>query len=93
MILAAYMVAGFLVASVYAAGMLRGRTDRYHRVGFAIPFVVASIATPIQLFVGDTAARAIGHDQPAKFAAMEYVTRTGPIRPSGSGASRAARAT
>jgi cytochrome d ubiquinol oxidase subunit I len=78
MILAAYMVAGFLVASVYAAGMLRGRTDRYHRVGFAIPFVIASIATPIQLLVGDTAARAIANDQPAKFASMEYVTKTGP---------------
>ena len=37
MILAAYMVAGFLVASVYAVGMLRGRRDRYHRVGFLIP--------------------------------------------------------
>src|SRR3954452_9705161 len=32
MILAAYMVAGFLVASVYAVGMLRGRRDRYYRL-------------------------------------------------------------
>ncbi len=78
MILAAYMVAGFLVASVYAVGWLRGRRDRYHRVGFMIPFVVAAIATPIQLFVGDTAARAIADDQPAKFAAMECVYETGP---------------
>ena len=78
MILAAYMVAGFLVASVYAVGMLRGRRDRYHRVGFMIPFVVAAIATPIQLFVGDTAARAIADDQPAKFAAMECVYESGP---------------
>ncbi len=31
MLVAAYMVGGFLVASVYAAGMLRGRRDRYHR--------------------------------------------------------------
>ena len=38
MILAAYMVAGFLVASVYAVGMLRGRRDRIHRLGFLIPF-------------------------------------------------------
>jgi cytochrome d ubiquinol oxidase subunit I len=29
MILAAYMVSGFLVAGVYAAGILRGRRDRY----------------------------------------------------------------
>jgi cytochrome d ubiquinol oxidase subunit I len=78
MILAAYMVAGFLVASVYAAGLLRGRNDRYHRLGFAIPFTIAAIATPIQLAVGDTAARAIADDQPSKFASMEYVLETGP---------------
>jgi cytochrome d ubiquinol oxidase subunit I len=76
MILAAYMVAGFLIASVYAVGMLRGRRDRYHRLGFLIPFTVAAIATPLQLFVGDTAARAIAKDQPVKFAAMEYVQST-----------------
>ena len=33
MVVAAYLVGGFLVASVYAVGMLRGRTDRYHRLG------------------------------------------------------------
>ena len=37
MILAAYLVTGFLVASVYAVGMLRGRRDRYHRLGPADP--------------------------------------------------------
>ncbi len=81
MLLAAYMVAGFLVASIYAVGMLRGRRDRYHRLGMLIPLCVAAIATPIQLFVGDTAARAIAEDQPAKFAAMECVYETGPDQP------------
>ena len=76
MILAAYMVTGFLVASVYAVGMLRGRRDRYHRLGLLIPLTVACIATPIQLAVGDTAARAIAEDQPIKFAAMECVQKT-----------------
>src|SRR3954469_10070606 len=76
MLLAAYIVAGFLVSSVYAVGWLRGRRDRLHRLGFAIPFTVAAIATPIQLFVGDTAAREIAKDQPIKFAAMEYVDTT-----------------
>ena len=76
MILAAYMVTGFLVASVYAAGILRGRRDRYHYTGFAIGFVPAAVLTPFQIFVGDTAARAIAQDQPVKFAAMEYVART-----------------
>ena len=76
MILAAYLVTGFLVASVYAVGMLRGRRDRHHRLGLLIPFTVAAIATPIQFAVGDTAARAIAKDQPVKFAAMECVQET-----------------
>ena len=41
MILAAYMVAGFLVASIYAVGMLRGRRDRLHRLGLLIPLTIA----------------------------------------------------
>ena len=76
MILAAYLVTGFLVASIYAVGMLRGRRDRIHRLGLLIPLTVASIATPIQFAVGDTAARAIAKDQPIKFAAMECVQKT-----------------
>jgi len=76
MILAAYMVTGFLVASVYAVGMLRGRRDRHHRLGLIIPLTVAAIATPIQFAVGDTAARSIAQDQPVKFAAMECVQKT-----------------
>jgi cytochrome d ubiquinol oxidase subunit I len=76
MILAAYMVAGFLVASVYAVGMLRGRRDRHHRLGLLIPLTVAALVTPIQLGVGDTAARSIADDQPVKFAAMECVQKT-----------------
>lgn len=76
--LAAYMVTGFMVASVYAVGMLRGRRDRYHRLGFVIPFTVAAIMTPIQIFVGDVAARDVFNDQPAKFAAFECVYETGP---------------
>jgi cytochrome d ubiquinol oxidase subunit I len=76
MILAAYLVTGFLVASIYAVGMLRGRRDRYHRLGLLIPLTVACIVTPIQFAVGDTAARAIAEDQPIKFAAMECVQHT-----------------
>ncbi len=76
MILAAYLVTGFLVASIYAVGMLRGRRDRIHRLGLLIPLTVACIATPIQFVVGDTAARAIAADQPIKFAAMECVEKT-----------------
>jgi cytochrome d ubiquinol oxidase subunit I len=78
MILAAYMVTGFLVASIYAVGMLRGRRDRLHRLGMLIPLIVACISTPIQIFVGDTAARAVADHQPAKFAGFECIQETGP---------------
>jgi cytochrome d ubiquinol oxidase subunit I len=77
MFLAAYMVAGFIVASVYAVGMLRGRTDRYQRLGFVIPFVVAAIATPLQIVAGDTAAREVYDKEPVKFASIEMLSRTG----------------
>src|ERR1700709_879990 len=77
MILAAYMVVGFLVASIYAVGMLKGRRDRLHRLRPAIAPTNASIATPGLLPVGDTAAREVAKDQPAKFAAMECIQDTG----------------
>ncbi|GAB1639884.1 cytochrome ubiquinol oxidase subunit I [Krasilnikovia sp. MM14-A1259] len=80
-VLAAYMAAGFTVASVYAVGWLRGRRDRYHRLGILIPFTVAAVLTPVQFVVGDLAAVAVFHDQPAKFAAMEVVTTSGGHQP------------
>ncbi|MBM3666733.1 MAG: cytochrome ubiquinol oxidase subunit I [Actinobacteria bacterium] len=76
MILAAYLVTCFLVASVYAVGMLRGRRDRHHRIGLLIPLTVGCILAPIQFAVGDTAARQIASDQPIKFASMECVRET-----------------
>ena len=76
MILAAYMVTGFVVAGVYAVGLLRGRRDRYHRLGFGIPFTIAGIAAPLQVMMGDVIARFVAHNQPVKFAAMEYVLNT-----------------
>jgi cytochrome d ubiquinol oxidase subunit I len=81
MFVAAYMVTGFLVASVYAVALLRGHRDRYTRVGFLIAFSVAVIATPLQIVVGDVAARAVRDQQPAKFAAMELITTTGSHQP------------
>ena len=76
MVIAAYVVGGFLVASVYAVGMLRGRRDRYHRLGFIIPFTVGAIAIPIQMGVGDSLARWVYNNQPVKFAAIELVPET-----------------
>ena len=76
MIVAAYVVGGFLIASAYAMGMLRGRRDRYHRIGFLIPFTVAIVFSPIQMLVGDALARWVYVNQPVKFAAIELVPNT-----------------
>jgi cytochrome d ubiquinol oxidase subunit I len=76
MIIAAYVVGGFLVASVYAVAMLRGRRDHYHRVGFIIAFSVGAVAIPIQMGVGDSLARWVYNNQPVKFAAIELVPET-----------------
>ena len=77
MVLAAYMVTAFAMAGVYAVGMLRGRRDHYHRVGFTIPFAVGAVTAPVQVVFGDVVARAIETQQPLKFAAMELVDKTG----------------
>jgi cytochrome bd ubiquinol oxidase subunit I len=76
MILAAFMVAGYLMASVYAVAILRGRNDRYHRLGFLLPFAVAAAITPVQIGVGDWAAHFVAERQPVKLAAMEGVYQT-----------------
>ncbi|MGH3740411.1 MAG: cytochrome ubiquinol oxidase subunit I [Micromonosporaceae bacterium] len=76
MLVAAFMVAGFSIASVYAVGMLRGRRERYHRIGFLVPFTVAAALTPVQIGVGDWAAKFVAEYQPVKLAAMEGVRET-----------------
>src|SRR5690348_3742574 len=76
MFLAAYIVAGFLVAGVYAVALLKGRRDHYHRLGFRIAFTTAAIAMPLQIVVGDVAAREVYHHEPAKFAAIEALPTT-----------------
>ncbi len=81
MILAAFMVTGFLMAGVYAVAMLRGRRDRYHRLGLLVPLVLGVAAAPVQIVVGDWAARYVSAEQPAKLAAMEGLFRSGTHAP------------
>ncbi|MFF3332839.1 cytochrome ubiquinol oxidase subunit I [Streptomyces sp. NPDC002888] len=75
-VVAMLVTAGYVVAGVYAVGWLRGRRDRYHRLGFTIPFTVAAVCTPVQFMLGDSIARQVFHKQPVKFAAMEIVWDT-----------------
>ncbi|MDQ6522638.1 cytochrome ubiquinol oxidase subunit I [Nocardioides sp. LHD-245] len=72
----AYMLAGFTIAGVYAVGMLRGRRDAHHRLGFLVPFVFASIAAVTQPFVGHVLGFGLDERQPAKLAAFELAETT-----------------
>ncbi|HEY1834624.1 MAG TPA: cytochrome ubiquinol oxidase subunit I [Solirubrobacteraceae bacterium] len=76
MYIAAYIVTGFLLAGAYAIGRLRGRWGRYERTALAIPLTIAALAAPVQILVGDWAARDVAHDQPVKLAAIEGLQRT-----------------
>jgi cytochrome bd ubiquinol oxidase subunit I len=76
MYIAGYIVTGFLVAGAYAVGMLKGRWGRYERTALAIPLTVAALASPVQVLVGDWAARDVAREQPVKLAAIEGLNRT-----------------
>jgi cytochrome bd ubiquinol oxidase subunit I len=76
MYLAGIIVAGFLVGAVYAAGWLRGNRERRHRVGLVVALSFASLAAPVQLLVGDFAARTVAERQPLKLAILEGLPET-----------------
>jgi len=76
MYFAAFIVCGFLVATVYAWALLRGRRGRYERTALSISLGSASVAAPLQVIVGDWAARDVAVYQPVKLAAMEGLATT-----------------
>jgi cytochrome d ubiquinol oxidase subunit I len=73
---AAYMLVGFTVAGVYAVGMLKGRRDRHHRLGFMVPFVFATVAALAQPLIGHVLGLRVAETQPAKLAAFELAETT-----------------
>jgi len=76
MYLAGFIVAGFLVAGVYGYGWLKGRRERHHRVALVVALTVAALTAPVQLLVGDWAARTVAQRQPVKLAAFEGLKET-----------------
>jgi cytochrome d ubiquinol oxidase subunit I len=76
MYFAGYIVAGFLVAAVYAWGFLRGRRGRYERTALTVALSAAAIAAPLQVIIGDWAARDVAQEQPVKLAALEGLGQT-----------------
>jgi cytochrome d ubiquinol oxidase subunit I len=71
MYFAAFIVAGFVVSAVYAWGFLRGRWGRYERTALTVAVSAAAVAAPLQVVIGDWAARNVADKQPVKLAAIE----------------------
>jgi cytochrome bd ubiquinol oxidase subunit I len=76
MYFAGYIVAGFLVATPYAWGFLRGRWGRYQRTALTVGLSAAAVAAPLQVIIGDWAARDVAQTQPVKLAALEGLGQT-----------------
>lgn len=76
MYLAGFMVTGFVIAGAYAVGRLRGRWGRYERTALTVPLAAAVVASPLQVLVGDWAARTVATTQPIKLAAFEGLGAT-----------------
>jgi cytochrome bd ubiquinol oxidase subunit I len=79
MYIAGYIVAGFLLAAPYAFARLRRFSipaTRYERTALAIPLTIAALASPVQVLIGDWAARDIAVQQPVKLAAIEGLQKT-----------------
>jgi cytochrome d ubiquinol oxidase subunit I len=72
----AFMVVGLVVSGVYAAGLLRGRSNAHHRLGFTVPFVFATVAAVAQPLIGHVLGLRVGDSQPAKLAAIELSPTT-----------------
>ena len=69
--LGAFLAGSFLVMSVHAYYLLKGRHVEESKKAFKIALVIATVASLSQLFTGHRSADGVAHNQPAKLAAME----------------------
>jgi cytochrome d ubiquinol oxidase subunit I len=76
MYFAAFIVCGFLLGGVYAWAFLRGRRGRYERTALGITMATASVAAPLQVIIGDWAARDVAAYQPVLKSAVSHGSST-----------------
>lgn len=69
--LGAFLAGTFLILSVHAYYILKGRYVVLSKKAFKITLVVAAISSLAQLFTGHSSAEGVAVNQPAKLAAME----------------------
>lgn len=76
MLLASLLTASFVIAGISAYQFLRNSQLGAAKVGLRVGIILAAIAIPIQIFVGDLHGLNTLKHQPAKIAAMEGVWDT-----------------
>lgn len=74
----AWQAGSFLVVSVSAWYLLKGRHPAFARASLRIGLIVALAASLLQLYSGHRSAELVAKHQPEKFAAMEGHYKTGP---------------
>lgn len=67
----AFLAGAFLVLSVHAYYLLKGRYEEISKKAFKIALVVATVCSLLQLVIGHHSAEGVAHNQPAKLAAFE----------------------
>lgn len=80
-VLAAWLTGAFLVISVSAYYLLRGRHRAFSEASLKVGVIFAAVASLFQMISADTTARGVVKNQPIKLAAMEGVYRTAPYTP------------
>ena len=77
----AWQTGAFLVVSVGAWYVLKNKFTDFARASLRIGLAVALIASLLQLYSGDSSARGVAKNQPAKLAAFEGLYNTTPNAP------------
>lgn len=75
-VIGCWLAGAFLVISVAAYYLLKKRHLDFARASFKIALVVASISLILQGISGDSSARGVARNQPAKLAALEGIFKT-----------------
>lgn len=75
-IIGAWLAGAFLVISVSAYYILKGLHLKFAKSSLKIGLIVALISCVLQAISGDSSARGVAHNQPAKFAAYEGLFKT-----------------
>lgn len=80
-VLGAWLTGAFLVISVSAYYLLRGRHRVFSEASLKVGVIFAAVASLLQMVSADSTARGVVKNQPIKLAAMEGVYQTVPYTP------------